>query len=750
MQHRYKTILYILHDGGGGTVHTTNDLVLEVSKYYNCFILKFGLLYCSLFYVESKKIQLIASFQFHYEWRVHNDFDSERLELLKKIIDSIHPNIVHTRTFICSSTEILHLFKQYDIRIVNSFHDFHTICPNIQLIDFTGVFCGGDCNRNFKKSISQHDCSVSKKWFKDLPFLRNGFQKVYSEKNQKNLKVCNSFIVTSSSTKDVILANFPQLSENKFHIIEHGRDFSNFKRQHKKIRETNTNIIFFGALNNPKGLDLVNDLLETDSSNNFTIHILGNPDTPYFNSLRDKGAFLHGTYSREALPSLVDKINPFLSLVPSIWPETFCHTLTESWALGIPVLGSSLGAVGERIQKNGGGWILPPVDARVWYEKILSILKDKTDYQAQLKAIANMKFKTSAEMALEYVHVYDALCMPTDSPVTDCAMSATSTITTSHKLNSYNHFLGKAKYHINRKHWEIAEHILKKLFHETGDATSADAYWMLSMAYRRQGQLKNAVDIISSGMLRFPAHPSIIKEKKFLFEYIQNNFHPVQESKKCSIISTDSCKINQIPFFETHKTCIVMPCTDMNLGTKASSILLQRSGALCTIIIVHDTKKIGFINISNIIFSKTNSDYFIYLAQDSFPSKNWLVKAIEKMNCTGKSLLAFNDGKWDGKLASFGMIRRKWINTIYKNNIFYKKYKSHHADNELSIIAKIKDQYVYDPNIGLFEVDYYKETKPLGNMEDREIFIERCSTGFDGLVESEQVVPFAADYQIFL
>ncbi|HDQ40237.1 MAG TPA: glycosyltransferase [Desulfonatronum sp.] len=751
IQHKNKTILYILHDGGGGTVHTTNDLAAEVSAYYHCFILKFGLAHCNLFQVESQTSKLIGSYQFTSEWRVHHDLDHERTQFVSAIIKSIHPDIVHTRTFICSSTALLPIFKKNDICVINSFHDFHLICPNIQLVDYAGSFCGGDCNRNEAAGDPHQDCPVSKKWFKDMPPLRNQFQKIYAGRNQDHLRLSDAFIVTSLSTQAVIMANFPDLTNHAFHIIEHGRDFTTFNRHRRRSTPPSTNIVFFGALNKPKGLDLVDALLDADLDQHFTIHILGNPNTPYFDAMRAKGAVLHGSYTREKLPLLIDYINPFLALIPSIWPETFCHTLTESWALGIPVLGSDLGAVGERIRKHGGGWVLPPTDAYVWHEKILSILDGKADYQAQLEAISRMEFKTSAQMAQEYVHIYNTLLPCTD----ETATGAPSTITESPAVPSNineprNFFLEKAKYHINRKHWEIAEEILEKLFHETGHATPADAYWLLSIAYRRQNKIEKAVDIISKGMIEFPAHPSVIKEHKFLFDYLRNNACPARNVRSPSIINTNSVVIDQIPFIETHRTCAVMPCTNMKLGTRTASFLLQRASTFCTIIIVLDTKKIGFINIVNLIFQKTNSDYFIYLAQDSFPGKNWLANAVKLLDNTNKGLLAFNDGKWYGKLASFGMVRRSWINTIYRDAIFYDRYKAHSADNELSIIAKIQNQYIYDPDIPLFEVDYDKEIKPLGNFDDREIFIARCASGFDGLVDRSSVTPFAADYQIFL
>jgi len=67
---------------------------------------------------------------------------------------------------------------------------------------------------------------------------------------------------------------------------------------------------------------------------------------------------LHGPYSRESFPQKVMEIRPHLGGIFSIWPETHCHTLTELWSCGIPVIGLDFGAVGERLRLTSAGWLV--------------------------------------------------------------------------------------------------------------------------------------------------------------------------------------------------------------------------------------------------------------------------------------------------------------------------------------------------------------------------------------------------------
>src|SRR5437660_636996 len=84
---------------------------------------------------------------------------------------------------------------------------------------------------------------------------------------------------------------------------------------------------------------------------------------PYSSPLRSlramKNVKVHGYYPAGTLPFLLRRHGIGLVLAPSVVPEAFCLTISEAWAAGAAVAAFDVGAQGERIRRQGGGWVAP-------------------------------------------------------------------------------------------------------------------------------------------------------------------------------------------------------------------------------------------------------------------------------------------------------------------------------------------------------------------------------------------------------
>lgn len=190
------------------------------------------------------------------------------------------------------------------------------------------------------------------------------------------------------------------------------------------------------------------------------------------------------------------------------------------------------------------------------------------------------------------------------------------------------------------------------------------------------------------------------------------------------------------------RVVVAMPTIDMDLGVKAAEVMKQRAGYACTIRVIEDKNRTGFIQTINNSFKNEKCDMFVYTAQDAFVGNNWLANALIQQFKTQAGLTAFNDGKWDGKLASFGMVDKRWASQNYDGDLFHPEYHSHYADTELTQVAKQQGGYTYAENAVMLEVDYQKA---IGNSKgvvkaDKKLYKKRKKDGFGGLVTSEDIL----------
>jgi hypothetical protein len=181
------------------------------------------------------------------------------------------------------------------------------------------------------------------------------------------------------------------------------------------------------------------------------------------------------------------------------------------------------------------------------------------------------------------------------------------------------------------------------------------------------------------------------------------------------------------------RVVMAMPAIDLQQASRSATMMARRASSEGLILVIHDQSRDGYIATCNAAFRQTRSEFFGYVAQDAFAGRLWLKVALNQIEKQQKSLLAFNDGKWHGMLASFGLVRRSWAERQYSGDLFHPSYHSHYGDAELTLLAKAEDVLCYSPRSVMLEVDWDKDEK-LVNGLDRRTFKTRARHGFDGKI----------------
>lgn len=192
---------------------------------------------------------------------------------------------------------------------------------------------------------------------------------------------------------------------------------------------------------------------------------------------------------------------------------------------------------------------------------------------------------------------------------------------------------------------------------------------------------------------------------------------------------------------------VIMPCIDAEVGMKTAEVLLHRAGMDCAILVVMDTPRQGYVKTLNQTAAKILAKYIVYLAQDAWPGRGWLKCAHDTLEKSGRGLLAFNDGKWHGRIASFGMVRKVWLDTLYGGEVFFSGYISHAADLELTVIAQAHGEHIYNPHCTLIELDAAKDFDG-SNPNDQALYAKRLDQFFAGLTPASALQSISQNYAV--
>lgn len=417
-----KRLLYVLHEGAGGTLHTSVELASQIDKGYDVFILTAQNSHMKLFkYDEFKNIKMDSD-EYHSfvedislidEWDIDEKYTikKESLDEWKRVYYNIllafKIDIIHIRHLIRHTFDLPYIANKLKIPIVLSFHDFYYVCPSHCLLDDNHKYCAGQCtpiqSNNIYNNLDGAQCEVSKGL---RPPLLKTFIHTWRQRVRKLFEMCNAFVTTSEEVKRIYISIYPELVNKDFRVIEHGRDLKTPNDPIKYVEipsmDKPIKIVFPGHLNHHKGSDLIEQIKSYDKNNKLEYHYLGSvhPDT----NLEEIG-INHGFYNRNDFCRLIHEIKPSYIGILSIWPETYCHTLTEAWNCGIPVLTIDIGALGERVKANGGGFFLSE-DPEIAYNEIINISKDKKEYVKTVNEIKDIKFKSIKQMGNEYDKIY--------------------------------------------------------------------------------------------------------------------------------------------------------------------------------------------------------------------------------------------------------------------------------------------------------------------------------------------------------
>ncbi|VVB88192.1 Glycosyltransferase AglI [uncultured archaeon] len=397
-----KNLLFILHHLGGGTEHHVMDLIGSMKSSYICYILQIENNQMILTeFNNDRKLRYV--FPMFHPTGFSVLYDEEYKNLFRRVVNTFHIGLIHIHQLILHTMDIFDIAQEQNIPLLMTFHDYYAVCPGINLLNEKYLYC------HEKNDLEK--CNIC--LLKHFSLPRN-FIKEWRESFQKAINNCDLLIAPNPSVFK-ILKEYYDFPDDKTLVIEHGHKKELFgtndilSDSDKNDRSDIFHIAYIGSLKRHKGNEIFYSLAQSKRlKNKVKWSIFGESDLHYAHGYNSKSNIhLYGKYKNlSELKYLLKKEKVDMVFLPSIWPETFSYTLSEAWAFGIPVLVSDMGALKERVERAGGGWIVDVSHLKNVEEKILEIIESKEDYRQKKDALKKINLKKMEEMQNEYNNVY--------------------------------------------------------------------------------------------------------------------------------------------------------------------------------------------------------------------------------------------------------------------------------------------------------------------------------------------------------
>lgn len=389
-----SNILFLIHDWsnvhsnvGGTTIHCL-DLISRLRNDFNIHVLapENDVYKLHSYFKDSEICNDVGL----YRKNVMSSFyDADYRKMLETIIDGLGITTVHVHHMIGHYFDVVDVCREKHVQSIITLHDFYSLCPTINLLYMNKEYC---------MEMKNKDCVNC---LKDKMDVQNNIVKNWQVHWGQFLQKFDQVIVPSNSTKEIIENVHTHIN---CEVIEHGIDLERNTALERNEKDV-FNVAFVGVMLPHKGSKVLEYFVKHCKHRNIKFHLFGIAHSDLLKKNHSNYEY-HGVYKRNELPRLLKENKIHLVCNLSIWPETYSYTLTETIACGVPVLSYNIGAVGERIFKNGFGWILENKDMNYALKKISEISKNLDEYNMRIRNINSYSIKSTSEMCLEYKDMY--------------------------------------------------------------------------------------------------------------------------------------------------------------------------------------------------------------------------------------------------------------------------------------------------------------------------------------------------------
>lgn len=349
-----KNILFLIHNSSkNGSFGGVEAYIEKISPYlvkdFNIYFyvpVSPGNYACSILYDQS--LNPIKKYEFKSICSSNDLSNSERESIFYNILDSLDIEVVHFHHLIGHVPSYIAVANSLGLRTVFTFHDYYSVCSNFNLISFKGVYC-------FPNKINIAQCDLC---LEHSSKIQKGSQACRRTYWNKLLHLVDTLIFNTEGADKLASDIYPSvLLHNDKRIIPVPTEVNLNKSSVEMMAINKIKVAIIGNfLFHKGGCNISRVIGYLASNNNFEFHIFGDTHGNYEylkNNEQLPNVYYYGGFSPGKFPDQIYSCNVSLHL--SIWPETYCLTLSEAWLLGMIPIVSDIGALGERVHHGVNG-----------------------------------------------------------------------------------------------------------------------------------------------------------------------------------------------------------------------------------------------------------------------------------------------------------------------------------------------------------------------------------------------------------
>ena len=361
-------------------------------------------------------------------------------EAFSRVLEKENPDIVHFQHFIALSAHLVRLVKEAGIPVVLTLHDYFILCHRVQLLKKNQRLCQGplyglECVSCIDSVTPPQDLRTrlflglkdllpfpvikwTKRFFIPPAYLGNPGYEIFHRYRfmYEILKVPKVILTPSRFLRNYFLRYYRFIGP-KVQALPLGIFPDPSWPSLRKIPSPDGKVRFcyFGNILPSKGLHVLLQAFKGLPEGKATLTIYGSRNVwteTYYDQLQSLTVGLpvefRPAFKREDLSGALRDQD--VVVLPSIWPETFSLMIREANRLGLPAIGSNIGAIPEAIEEGRNGFLFSPGDVEDLKGCMLRFIQEPSLIQAMASRMPRQK--TIEEHAREVARIYEGILQP--------------------------------------------------------------------------------------------------------------------------------------------------------------------------------------------------------------------------------------------------------------------------------------------------------------------------------------------------